>query len=76
MVPYVVALFNSRLWLYYMMLKKNAMLLVTINSLGFVIEIIYIIMYIIYAPMAPRVSIKSILVEKLYDFIHPIIYML
>ena len=49
------------------------MLLVTINSFGCVIEIIYIILYITYAP---RVSIKSVLVEKLYDFIHPIIYML
>jgi len=72
----VVALFSSILWLYYVILKKNAMLLVKINSFGCVIEMIYIILYIIYGPRALRVSIKSILVEKLYDFIHPIIYIL
>ena len=57
-------------------LKKNVMLLVTINSFGCVIEMIYIILYITYGPRAHRVSIKSVLVEKLYDIIHPIIYIL
>ncbi|XP_030957616.1 bidirectional sugar transporter N3-like [Quercus lobata] len=52
-VPYVVALFSSILWLYYAMLKKNAMLLITINSFGCAIEMIYIILYITYAPRAP-----------------------
>ena len=74
MVPYVVALFSSILWLYYAMLKKNAMLLVLINSFKCVMEMIYIILYITYVPRAPRVIIKSVLVEKLYDIIHPIIY--
>ena len=73
---HVVALFNSILWLYYAILKKNVMLLVTINSFGCVIEMIYIILYITYGPKALRVSIKSVLVEKLYDIIHPIIYIL
>ena len=52
------------------------MLLITINLFGCVIEMIYIILYITYMPRAPRVNIKSVLVEKLYEFIHPIIYML
>ncbi|KHN24975.1 bidirectional sugar transporter N3-like [Glycine soja] len=48
-LPYLVALFSSMLWLYYALLKKDAMLLLTINSFGCVIEIIYIILYITYA---------------------------
>ncbi|XP_004491681.1 bidirectional sugar transporter N3 [Cicer arietinum] len=53
-LPYLVALFSSMLWLYYALLKKDAFLLITINSFGCVIEIIYIILYIIYAPRDAR----------------------
>ncbi|KAL5552544.1 hypothetical protein UlMin_039945 [Ulmus minor] len=53
-LPYLVALFSSMLWLYYAMLKKDAMLLITINSFGCVIETIYITMYIKYAPKEAR----------------------
>ncbi|PON91838.1 SWEET sugar transporter [Trema orientale] len=58
-VPYLVALFSSMLWLYYAVLKQNAMLLITINSFGCVIETIYITMYIAYAPgYARKLTIK------------------
>ncbi|CAJ2668776.1 unnamed protein product [Trifolium pratense] len=53
-LPYLVALFSSMLWLYYAYLKKDAFLLITINSFGCVVETIYIILYIIYAPRDAR----------------------
>ncbi|XP_027349047.1 bidirectional sugar transporter N3-like [Abrus precatorius] len=53
-LPYLVALFSSVLWLYYALLKKDAFLLLTINSFGCVIEIIYIILFIIYASRDAR----------------------
>ncbi|ESW11093.1 hypothetical protein PHAVU_008G001100 [Phaseolus vulgaris] len=53
-LPYLVALFSSMLWLYYAWLKKDAVLLITINLFGCVIEIIYIILYIIYATRDAR----------------------
>ncbi|KAF3432344.1 hypothetical protein FNV43_RR27084 [Rhamnella rubrinervis] len=53
-VPYLVALFSAMLWFYYALVKKDAMLLITINCFGCFIEIVYISMYIAYAPREAR----------------------
>lgn len=55
-VPYVVALLSALLLLYYAILKTNAILIVTINSIGCLIEVIYLIMYIVYAPRKQKVK--------------------
>ncbi|CAA2969525.1 bidirectional sugar transporter N3-like [Olea europaea subsp. europaea] len=50
-LPYVVALFSSMLWIYYAFLKSdNTTLLITINSVGCVIETACICFYLFYAP--------------------------
>nr|WCH76302.1 sugar transporter [Lilium sp.] len=62
-VPYVVALFSAMLWIYYAFIKTNSYLLITINSLGCVIEIVYIIVFIMYASKSGRVhTVKLICV--------------
>ncbi|GMH01122.1 hypothetical protein Nepgr_002961 [Nepenthes gracilis] len=38
------------LWVYYGLLKSNAVLLITINTVGCVIEAIYVALYLTYAP--------------------------
>ncbi|KAG2675401.1 hypothetical protein I3760_12G002600 [Carya illinoinensis] len=53
-LPYVLALFSSMLWLYYASLKPDEILLITINSVGCVVETIYVALYIIYAPKQAR----------------------
>ncbi|XP_009349481.2 bidirectional sugar transporter N3 [Pyrus x bretschneideri] len=53
-VPYLVALFSSMLWFYYALVKTNAMMLITINSFGSFVEIIYIVMFVVYAPKEAR----------------------
>ncbi|KAG7978717.1 hypothetical protein I3843_05G095500 [Carya illinoinensis] len=53
-IPYLVALFSAMLWLYYALQKKDAVLLITINLFGCFIEMIYISMFLAYAPKAPR----------------------
>ncbi|XP_057782412.1 bidirectional sugar transporter NEC1-like [Salvia miltiorrhiza] len=54
-IPYAVALFSAMLYLYYAFLKKNAVMLVTINSFGCAIELLYLAIYMIYATKESRV---------------------
>ncbi|KAF7838975.1 bidirectional sugar transporter N3-like [Senna tora] len=68
-LPYLVALFSSMLWLYYAMMKTDAMLLITINGFGCVVEIIYIIIYITYAPKeARKLTIKLMALMNVASF--------
>ena len=60
-VPYVVALFSAMLWIYYALVKSNESLLITINAAGCVIETIYIVMYLAYAPKKAKVFTAKIL---------------
>ncbi|XP_010929602.1 bidirectional sugar transporter SWEET14 isoform X2 [Elaeis guineensis] len=60
-VPYVVALFSAMLWIYYAFIKADAYLLVTINSIGCVIETMYIVMYLSYAPKKARIFTAQVL---------------
>ncbi|KAG6634887.1 bidirectional sugar transporter SWEET14-like [Carya illinoinensis] len=68
-VPYVVALFSSKLWIYYAMLKKDANLLITINSVGCIIESIYIMLFIFYATKKMRIqTVKLLLLLNVFGF--------
>ncbi|CAN6372069.1 unnamed protein product [Urochloa humidicola] len=60
-VPYVVALFSAMLWIYYALIKSNECLLITVNSAGCVIETIYIVIYLIYAPKKAKLFTVKIL---------------
>ncbi|XP_073525419.1 uncharacterized protein [Phyllobates terribilis] len=49
-LPYAVALFSSMLTLYYGLIKEaNGTLLITINSVGIIIESVYLTIFMIYA---------------------------
>ncbi|KAL5225535.1 hypothetical protein ABZP36_012174 [Zizania latifolia] len=53
-VPYVVALFSSVLLIFYALVKTNSMPLLTINVFGCVVETVYVIVYLVYAPRKAR----------------------
>ncbi|KAJ8449543.1 hypothetical protein Cgig2_005565 [Carnegiea gigantea] len=60
-IPYVAAIFSCMLWIYYALLKGNDVLLITINTVGVVIETIYIVMYITYAPKPAKMFTLKLL---------------
>ncbi|KAK7295775.1 hypothetical protein RJT34_18687 [Clitoria ternatea] len=68
-IPYVVALLSAFLLLYYGFLKTNAILIITINCIGCVIEVSYLTMYIIYAPKKQKIStLAMILIADIGGF--------
>ncbi|KAK1407161.1 hypothetical protein QVD17_38772 [Tagetes erecta] len=68
-VPYVVGLFSAMLWIYYALLKSNAMLLITINSVGCFIQTFYICFFLFYAPKKARIeSLKLIVLMIIVGF--------
>lgn len=58
-IPYAVGLFSDMLYLYYAFLKKNAVMLVTINIFGCIIEVAYLAIYMFYATKKARVILVS-----------------
>ncbi|EFH42082.1 nodulin MtN3 family protein [Arabidopsis lyrata subsp. lyrata] len=68
-IPYVISLFSAMLWMYYAMIKKDAMMLITINSFAFVIQIVYISLYFFYAPKKEKtLTVKFVLFVDVFGF--------
>ncbi|XP_071722078.1 bidirectional sugar transporter SWEET17-like, partial [Rutidosis leptorrhynchoides] len=53
-VPYVCTLLNCSLWLYYGIIKPGEYLLATISGIGILIEVTFVLLFLIYAPTMMR----------------------
>ncbi|GLT79374.1 hypothetical protein SLA2020_508650 [Shorea laevis] len=53
-LPYVCMLLNASLWTYYGITKSGEYLVATVNAFGDVVEIIYLVLFLIYAPPKMR----------------------
>ncbi|KAK1422398.1 hypothetical protein QVD17_25495 [Tagetes erecta] len=60
--PYVVSLLSAMLWIYYALLKTDAMLLVTINGVGCFIQTFYICVFLFYAPNKAKMESLKLIV--------------
>ena len=59
-IPYVVSLFSAMLWIYYALLKKDAMLLITINTFCCFIQTFYTVTYFYYGPKKEKVNPRKL----------------
>ncbi|OIW00249.1 hypothetical protein TanjilG_27500 [Lupinus angustifolius] len=69
-LPYVVALLSAMLWIYYALVKKEAaLLLITINTFGIVVETSYLALFLFYASKKARLStIKLLLLLNVFGY--------
>lgn len=67
-IPYSVALFSAMLLLYYAFLKgsNNGFMLITINSIGCIIESLYLLFFMIYATKTAKIYTTKLLI--LFNF--------
>lgn len=56
-LPYITTLLSTSLWTFYGLLKPGGLLVVTVNGVGTVLQAIYIILFLIYAPNDTRVTL-------------------
>ncbi|CAI9774315.1 unnamed protein product [Fraxinus pennsylvanica] len=61
-IPYSVALFSSMLYLYYAFLKKNVIMLITINSVGCVFEVVFLTIFMVYATHQSKIFTTKLLI--------------
>ncbi|KZV33833.1 hypothetical protein F511_29076 [Dorcoceras hygrometricum] len=49
-VPYITTLLSTSLWSYYGLLKVGGLLIVTVNGAGAALHVVYVTLFLIYAP--------------------------
>ncbi|CAN1247522.1 Bidirectional sugar transporter SWEET17, partial [Linum perenne] len=56
-LPYICTLLNASLWTYYGSIKPGAYLVATVNGFGILVEIVYVALFLTYAP--PKMKSKT-----------------
>lgn len=73
-LPYVVKLLNGYLWLYYGIIKPNSILVATVNGFGAFLELIYVVIFLIFAP--PRMRAITAILFGVLDVVFPVAILL
>ncbi|KAF3454544.1 hypothetical protein FNV43_RR04992 [Rhamnella rubrinervis] len=64
-IPYVSKLLNAYFWVYYGVIKPDSILVATINMFGGVVEIIFLTIFLLYAP--PRMKVRTAILVVILD---------
>ncbi|XP_057508346.1 bidirectional sugar transporter SWEET17-like [Actinidia eriantha] len=68
-IPYICKLLNAYMWVYYGVVKPNSVLVATVNGFGAVAEIVYIIIFLLFAPS--RMRVRTAIVFGISDVVFP-----
>ncbi|CAI9103441.1 OLC1v1001921C2 [Oldenlandia corymbosa var. corymbosa] len=55
-IPYITTLLSTSLWSFYGLLKPGGLLVVTVNGTGCILHIVYVVLFIVYAPKDVKVQ--------------------
>ena len=54
-IPYITTLLSTSLWSFYGILKPGGLLVLTVNGAGAVMQLIYVTLFLVYAPKEVKV---------------------
>lgn len=60
-LPYICKLLNAYFWVYYGLIKPDSLLVATVNMFGAVVEIIFLFIFLLYAPPGMKVCFLFLL---------------
>lgn len=55
-IPYITTLLSTSLWTFYGLLKPGGLLVVTVNGTGALLHIVYVTLFLIYAPKILKIQ--------------------
>ncbi|XP_038706645.1 bidirectional sugar transporter SWEET17-like [Tripterygium wilfordii] len=64
-LPYVCTLLSAALWTYYGIIRPGTYLVATVNGFGTLVEIVYVTLFLIYAP--PKMKAKTVVFVGIVD---------
>ncbi|KAI3770533.1 hypothetical protein L6452_01669 [Arctium lappa] len=68
-IPYITTLLSTSLWTFYGLMKPGGLLVVTVNAVGSGLQLIYVVLFLIYAPKRKRMqSLKLVAVLNIGFF--------
>ncbi|XP_050385016.1 bidirectional sugar transporter SWEET17-like [Argentina anserina] len=68
-IPYVSKLLNAYFWVYYGFIKPNSVLVATVNVFGAAVEIVFLTIFLLFAP--PRMKIRTAILVVVLDVAFP-----
>ncbi|KAJ4764511.1 Bidirectional sugar transporter SWEET [Rhynchospora pubera] len=73
-LPYVATLLSTSLWSFYGILKPDGLLILTVNGAGAVLEAIYVIIFLIYAPKKTKLSMIKMVAAVNIGFLALVVF--
>ncbi|XP_011092096.1 bidirectional sugar transporter SWEET16 [Sesamum indicum] len=57
-IPYITTLLSTSLWTFYGLLKPGGLLVVTVNTVGAALHVVYVLIFLVYAPK--NIKVRSV----------------
>lgn len=69
-IPYICKLLNAYQWVYYGIIKPNSVLVATINGFGAMVELVFIVIFLMFAS-TQKIRVRTAILFGVLDLVFP-----